>query len=293
MAFSTSIIFGENAQMCMKDWSDIDSQMTSVERIMDYSKLPPEPDQGTFHPNKTWPQKGHITFSSVSLKYTNNFYALNKASFEVKPGEKVGIVGRTGAGKSSLISALFRLFDYEGAIIIDGVDTKTIPLQTLRSKIAIIPQDPVIFLGSLRKNLDPFGEFSDEDLWKALDEVGLKKLFFDSGLECPVSEGGSNFSVGERQLLCLVRTILRKAKIIVMDEATSNVDWKTDEMIQSTVRKKFEGCTVLTIAHRLKTVLDSDKIMVMEGGCVVEFGRPEELLKDTQGYFYRLMQKSE
>ncbi|XP_064214629.1 probable multidrug resistance-associated protein lethal(2)03659 isoform X2 [Tribolium castaneum] len=292
LAFTTSIIFGETAQMCMKDWSDIDSNMTSVERVMDYSRLAPEADEGSFIPEDPWPDQGIIVFDRVSMKYSDNFWALNQTSFSIIAGEKIGIVGRTGAGKSSLISALFRLFDFEGTITIDGVDTKQLPLHVLRSKISIIPQEPVIFVGSLRKNLDPFDEFSDADLWNALEEVELKKHFLETGLDSPVSEGGSNFSVGERQLLCLVRTILRKAKIIVLDEATSNVDWKTDEMIQSTVRRKFEGCTVLTIAHRLKSVLDSDKILVMESGSVVEFGCPKDLLKDTEGYFYKLVQKS-
>ncbi|XP_044260155.1 probable multidrug resistance-associated protein lethal(2)03659 isoform X2 [Tribolium madens] len=292
LAFTTSIMFGETIQMVMKDCSEIDSTMTSIERVMDYSRLPPEPDEGTLIPDNSWPDKGNIVFDCVSMQYSTNFLALNQTCFSIKSGEKIGIVGRTGAGKSSLISALFRLFHFEGTITIDGIDTKKVPLHILRSKISIIPQEPVIFIGSLRKNLDPFAEFSDAELWNALEEVELKKHFLETGLDSPVSEGGSNFSVGERQLLCLVRTILRKAKIIVLDEATSNVDSKTDEMIQSTIRRKFEGCTVLTIAHRLKSVLDSDKILVMEAGSVVEFGRPEDLLRDTEGYFNKLVQKS-
>ncbi|KAJ3631839.1 hypothetical protein MTP99_012945 [Tenebrio molitor] len=289
LAITLSTVLGGMIQLGMKSWGELDSYITSVERVVEYTKLPLEENTGTFAPPESWPENGNIIFNRVSLRYSpENPLVLKRISFEVKPGEKIGIVGRTGAGKTSIISALFRLFEFEGSIIIDGVDTKSVQLNALRSKISIIPQEPVLFLGTLRKNLDPFNEFTDFQLWHALEEVQLKpavsKLY--SGLDSEVSEGGSNFSVGQRQLLCLVRTMLGNSKIIVLDEATASVDLHTDEIIQNTIRKRFQNCTVLTIAHRLGTVMESDRILVMDGGCVVEFGPPHQLLQNVKGFLH-------
>jgi ATP-binding cassette subfamily C (CFTR/MRP) protein 4 len=283
------------AQAAMKMWSDVDATMTSVERVLEYTDLTPEEDNGNFVPQETWPQQGNVEFKSVTMQYSpEKPMVLNQVCFTVKSGEKLGIVGRTGAGKTSLVSALFRLFHFEGTILIDGVDTKSVPLQIVRAKISIIPQDPVLFIGSLRKNLDPFGEYSDYEIWQALEEVQMKNLIVSlpSGLETVVIEGGNNFSVGQKQLLCLVRAILRNAKIIVLDEATASIDLETDELIQFTIRRRFEECTVLTIAHRLNTVMDSDKILVMDSGRVAEFGEPQQLLQDTDGMFYSLVTRN-
>ncbi|CAG2165211.1 unnamed protein product, partial [Oppiella nova] len=203
-------------------------------------------------------------------------------------------VGRTGAGKSSVIAALFRMTEPEGCVLIDGVDTKSIGLHDLRRVISIIPQDPVIFTGSVRKNLDPFDEHSDDKLWAALEEVQLKELIVQlpGHLDGMVTEGGSNLSVGQRQLVCLARAILRDNKILVLDEATANVDHKTDYLIQNTIRNKFNDCTVITIAHRLNTIIDSDKVIVLDAGEIVECGMPYELLGNSEGLFSKLVRQT-
>ncbi|XP_015838295.1 probable multidrug resistance-associated protein lethal(2)03659 [Tribolium castaneum] len=285
LAIHLAIQLTGSVEFLMRIWSSLDTEITSVERVLDYTKIPQE-IEGNICPPKSWPSKGRISFQSVCLKYSpTDPPVLKNVTFTIKPGEKIGIIGRTGAGKSSLVSTLFHLFPFEGTILIDNVDTKSIPLKDLRSKISVIPQDPVLFLGTLRKNLDPFDEFTDAELWSALEDVELKSVIRD--LESEVSEGGSNFSVGQKQLLCLVRAMLRRNKIVVLDEATANIDLKTDELIQLAIRRKFQESTVLTIAHRLNTVLDSDRILVMDGGVVVEFGSPNQLLEDTDSYFYQ------
>jgi ATP-binding cassette subfamily C (CFTR/MRP) protein 4 len=283
------------AQVAMKTWSDLDARMTAVQRVLEYAELSPEEDKGNFVPSESWPQEGNIEFKSVTMRYSpEKPVVLKQICFTVRSGEKLGIVGRTGAGKTSLISVLFRLFHFEGTIFIDRVDTKSVLLQTLRSKISIIPQDPVLFIGTLRKNLDPLGQFSDFQIWQALENVQMKRLITNlpSGLDTMVIERGNNFSVGQKQLLCLVRAILRNSKIIVLDEATASIDLETDELIQLTIRRRFKECTVLTIAHRVNTVMDSDKILVMDSGRVAEFGEPQQLLQDTDGMFYSLVTRN-
>lgn len=219
---------------------------------------------------------------------------MKNLTFAIEAKQKVGIVGRTGAGKSSLIAALFRLAPFEGSVYIDGVNTVTIGLHELRNKVSIIPQEPVLFSGTLRKNLDPFDEYTDDVLWSALEEVELKDIVNDlpEGLSSRVMEGGSNFSVGQRQLMCLARAIIRKNTILVLDEATANVDPQTDTLIQRTIQKKFANCTVLTIAHRLNTVMDSDKILVMDAGTVVEFDHPHVLLQNRNGFLFSMVQQT-
>ncbi|XP_054270008.1 probable multidrug resistance-associated protein lethal(2)03659 [Macrosteles quadrilineatus] len=285
-------------QFSMRQSAELENIMTSVERVLEYWRLDCESTMDRTEDNKLcemWPGKGMIEFHDVSLSYSLQLpRVLKNISLVIKPKEKIGIVGRTGAGKSSLISALFRLHDIEGKILIDGVDTQTISLQTLRSSISIIPQEPVLFSGGLRSNLDPFNQFSDEQLWNALSEVELKDTVKDleGGLDWQLAEGGSNFSVGQRQLLCLARAVLRNNHILILDEATANVDPQTDALIQSTIRRKFADCTVLTIAHRLHTVMDSHRLMVLDSGVLVEFDHPWKLLHNQDGFLYRLVRES-
>ncbi|XP_063224304.1 ATP-binding cassette sub-family C member 4-like [Bacillus rossius redtenbacheri] len=298
LAISQSLGLTGMFQWFMRQSAELENQMTSVERVMEYGSLE---DEGPLDsapekkPPQEWPSQGRIEFRSVYLAYAAEEPAvLKNLNFTISPSEKVGIVGRTGAGKSSLIAALFRLTGVEGSVLIDGVDTSTIGLHDLRGKLSIIPQEPVLFSGPLRKNLDPFDQYSDAVLWSALGEVELKEVVKDlpAGLNHKMAEGGSNFSVGQRQLVCLARAIVRNNKILVMDEATANIDPRTDALIQETVRRKFADCTVLTIAHRLLTVMDSDRILVMDAGRVMEFDQPHILLQNRSGFLWSMVQET-
>jgi ATP-binding cassette subfamily C (CFTR/MRP) protein 4 len=285
-------------QWGMRQSTELENQMTSVERVLEYNNIEHEsnlesaPDK---KPPPSWPEAGKIEFVNIFLRYfPQDPPVLKNLSFTIQSKEKVGIVGRTGAGKSSLINAIFQLTDTQGSIIIDGINISSLGLHDLRSKISIIPQEPVLFSGTMRKNLDPFDDYSDVDLWRALEDVELKDAVADlaSGLNSKMSEGGSNFSVGQRQLVCLARAILRNNKILVLDEATANIDPQTDALIQRTIRNKFADCTVLTIAHRLHTVMDSDKILVMDAGTMKEYDHAYNLLQNTNGILYGMVEQT-
>lgn len=216
-------------------------------------------------------------------------------SFVVEGGEKVGIVGRTGAGKSSLTLGLFRIIEAAGGkIIIDGKDISKLGLHALRSRLTIIPQDPVLFFGTLRMNIDPFGYYTDEEIWRALDLAHLKSYVkgLQMGLSHEISEGGENMSVGQRQLVCLAQALLRKTKLLILDEATAAIDIETDELIQKTIRSEFAKCTVLTIAHRLNTIIDSNKVIVLDQGKIAEFDSPQTLLRDENSIFHGMAKKA-
>uniref|UniRef100_A0A672Z756 ATP-binding cassette sub-family C member 5 n=1 Tax=Sphaeramia orbicularis TaxID=375764 RepID=A0A672Z756_9TELE len=265
--------------------SETEARFTSVERIHHYiqSLSQEAPARVKGHaPPVDWPQQGKLVFREVEMRYQENLpLVLNRISCTIRPKEKVGIVGRTGSGKSSLGVALFRLVECcGGSILIDSVDISDIGLADLRSKLSIIPQDPVLFSGTLRFNLDPFNQYTEDQIWNALDRSHMKECVsqLPLKLESEVVENGENFSVGERQLLCVARALLRQCKVLVLDEATAAMDAETDALIQETIRSSFQDCTTLTIAHRLHTVLASDRIMVLNQGQVVEFDEPSRLL---------------
>ncbi|XP_016987824.1 multidrug resistance-associated protein 1 isoform X5 [Drosophila rhopaloa] len=275
--------------------SDIETNIVSVERIKEYGETKQEAawelEQDKSKP-KNWPQEGRVEFQNFQVRYREGLdLVLRGVSFDIRGGEKVGIVGRTGAGKSSLTLALFRIIEAAGGrISIDGVDIASMGLHMLRSRLTIIPQDPVLFSGSLRVNLDPFEIKTDDEIWKALELSHLKSFVksLAAGLNHEISEGGENLSVGQRQLVCLARALLRKTKVLVLDEATAAVDLETDDLIQKTIRTEFKECTVLTIAHRLNTILDSDKVIVLDKGQITEFASPTELLDNPKSAFYSM-----
>ncbi|XP_071185882.1 ATP-binding cassette sub-family C member 4-like isoform X1 [Salvelinus alpinus] len=296
LALSYAVTLMGMFQWGVRQSAEVENMMTSVERVVEYTELESEaPWETQKRPPPEWPSQGLITFDRVSFSYSSDGpVVLKDMKAMFRPKEKVGIVGRTGAGKSSLVSALFRLAEPEGRIYIDGVLTSEIGLHDLRQKMSIIPQDPVLFTGTMRKNLDPFSQHTDEDLWNALQEVQLKSAVEElpNKMETVLAESGSNFSVGQRQLVCLARAVLRKNRILIIDEATANVDPRTDELIQKTIRDKFRECTVLTIAHRLNTIIDSDRILVLDAGQIHAYDEPYTLLQNHDGIFFKMVQQT-
>ena len=299
MALSYCLLNTELLNGLIRGVSDIEARMNSVERIEQYTKIEVErpPFIESNRPSIHWPSRGDIEFRDVEMRYREGLpLVLNGLSFRIKGGEKIGIVGRTGAGKSSLLTALLQLSEIEhGTIKIDGVDISSIGVTDLRSRLSIIPQDPTIFDGNIRHNIDPFGTHTDDQIWEALRRVHL----FDAvnqlpgGIDSELADEGANFSLGQRQLMCVARAILRKSKILLLDEASSSIDLETDYLLQKTLRTEFSDCTTITIAHRLATIMDSDRVMVLEAGKLAEFDSPAALLSNPNSMFYSLHQQAQ
>uniref|UniRef100_A0A673B4P9 ATP-binding cassette, sub-family C (CFTR/MRP), member 2 n=1 Tax=Sphaeramia orbicularis TaxID=375764 RepID=A0A673B4P9_9TELE len=272
--------------------SELETNIVAVERVNEYTEIENEAKWITDkRPPEKWPEEGRLQFDDYKVRYRPELeLVLHGITCDINSTEKIGIVGRTGAGKSSLTNCLFRIIEAaEGRIIIDDIDISTIGLHDLRNRLTIIPQDPVLFSGTLRMNLDPFDKFSDEEIWRVLELSHLKDYVsgLQEKLQHEVAEGGENLSVGQRQLLCLARALLRQSRILILDEATAAVDLETDNLIQNTIRKEFSHCTVLTIAHRLHSIMDSSRVMVLDAGKIVEFDSPSNLLI-KQGHFYSM-----
>ena len=245
--------------------------------------------------DKNFPMKGEIKFVKFFVKYRpDTKMVLKNINFSISPGEKIGIVGRTGSGKTTLCLSLFRILEASnGKILIDGYDISQIGLELLRDSIAFIPQDPKLIDGTLKENIDPLRQYADEDIITLLQLNGMAYLLDDQGgLGGEIEADGSNFSVGEKQLICIIRAMLKQCKIVIMDEPNSSFDYKTDLLIQKSLMTFFKGCTLITIAHKMKTILKYDRIFELNDGRLVEMGKPSELIAKKEGYFYDLYMKS-
>ncbi|XP_072323664.1 ATP-binding cassette sub-family C member 9-like isoform X2 [Scyliorhinus torazame] len=282
---------------CVREFADMEMQMNAVERVNHYTTLPSEQqlkgsqiDTGSDLTN--WPHSGEIEFNDVSVRYDEKLEpVLYKLTLKINPGTKVGICGRTGSGKSSLTLALLRIIDnFEGCIKVDGLDISSVKLDHLRKSISIIPQDPILFSGTIRFNLDPDLVHSDEELWKTLEVAQLKSVVSElpERLNTLMTEGSENFSLGQKQLFCIARALIKKSKITIMDEATASVDMETDAAFQTVIRTAFTNSTVLIIAHRISTIMDCERVLVMEKGQIVEDGDPQ-ILQQSNGLFSKLV----
>ena len=300
ITFTYSVILQENLSWSFSIAADLENIMISLERCLQYTKIESEAPNIIKSKDdqlieKKWPNKGKIKFENYSVKYRpNTEIVLKKLNFEIKGNEKVGVVGRTGSGKSTICLCLFRILEpLEGTIYIDDEDITKIGLDILRKNLTIIPQDPCLMEGSLRYNIDPFDIKGDEEIISILKKIGFEYTESDCQiLNRKIEQHGSNLSVGEKQLICIARAILRKTKIIVMDEATANIDMKTEEKIQKALQYVLNDSTVITVAHRIKTIIDYDKILVLDNGSIIEFDSPQNLLKNEKSLFFELYSKS-
>ncbi|CAM8971237.1 unnamed protein product [Rhodiola kirilowii] len=294
-----AVTYGLNLNARLSRWilsfCKLENKIISIERIHQYCQIPSEAPAiiEDSRPPTSWPDNGTIELHDIKVRYKENLpMVLHGVNCVFPGGKKIGIVGRTGSGKSTLIQALFRLIEPAGGkIILDNIDISTIGLHDLRSRLSIIPQDPTLFEGTIRNNLDPLDEHSDYEIWQALDKSQLGDVLRqkEQKLDAPVLENGDNWSVGQRQLVSLGRALLKQAKILVLDEATASVDTATDNLIQKIIRTEFKDCTVCTIAHRIPTVIDSDLVLVLSDGCVAEFDTPSRLLEDKSSMFLKLV----
>lgn len=303
LSISLALSITQSLNWSVRMASDLESQMVSVERISEYSSM--DQEQPHFLPNttdadlkeRTWPQSGRVVFEHVNMRYRPGLpLVLQDVNISINAGERIGIVGRTGSGKSTLTSCLLRLVELEensgGRIMVDDVDIASVGIYLLRSAIAVIAQDPVLFSGTLRTNLDPFQQFTDDQLNHCVQRTQITLNNESAALDSIVEESGANFSVGQRQLICIARAMLCGCRVVILDEATASVDVETDTLIQKYFREGFHNATVLTIAHRLNTIMDSDRILVMDGGKVAEFDTPANLLKAQSKSIFRQLVNS-
>lgn len=278
---------------------DVEVNANSIERLHHFSyNLEHEANwiMDANRPPKDWPLTGQVEIRHLVLKYNEKLDpVINDLTLTIPARQMIGVVGRTGAGKSTIAASLFRLMEpVSGQILIDGIDISQIGLHDLRTRLAIIPQDPVLFSGTVRSNLDPFNEYEDKFIWDVLAGVNMKEAIakLPDVLESKVESSGENFSTGQRQLLCLARAMLRRPRVLIMDEATASVDMESDQLIQTSIRRDFQQTTVITIAHRLHTVIDYDKIMVLDQGRLVEYDSPHNLLQREGGVFREMVERT-
>ncbi|EIW74360.1 P-loop containing nucleoside triphosphate hydrolase protein [Coniophora puteana RWD-64-598 SS2] len=297
LAFAAGI--SANLHYLVRNFVNMEQSLVALEHVKEMSELEAEPPEIVNpRPPTSWPDRGSVVFENLS----DLPEVLHRLSFVVNAGEKIGVLGRTGSGKSTLTMSLLRFVEAsEGRIFVDGLDISKIGLSDLQSRMTIIPQDPTILSGTLRSTLDVFDEYEDAELFEALRRVHLipprdspvsegetlnANVFHN--LDIAVSEGGENFSTGQKQLLCMARALLKRSKVLVMDEATASVDYATDELISKTIKQEFSSSTILTIAHRLRTIIDYDRVMVLDEGRIAEFDSPATLLKDQSSMFHSL-----
>jgi ATP-binding cassette subfamily C (CFTR/MRP) protein 1 len=293
-----SLVLQEDIIEFLSSFSNFENTMTKMERSLSYTKIISErPHQLTSDLSlRNWPSKGEIRFENFNVKYRNDTeIVLKNINFSLKSGEHLGVVGRTGSGKSTISLCLFRILEaFSGKIYIDGVDISKVGLQKLRESLTIIPQDSTLMDGTLRYNIDPINAYSDKEIIHVMQKIGFDYIIKrdKDGLYQEISESGSNLSVGEKQLICITRAILRKSKIIIMDEATASIDYITEEIIQKAIDELLVDSTFITIAHRIKTILNYDKILTLDNGKIVDFDTPKNLLNDKNSLFYELYSKS-
>ena len=284
-------------QFAVRQLTQVENLMTAVERVITYTELDPEPGYNVkrLHPEK-WPEKGSVTFQDVSMSYyPGGTQVLRNISLSIKAGAKIGVVGRTGSGKSSFAAALMRMPEAEGDILIDDVLLRNINLKESRRAITVLGQNPALFSGSLRKNLDVIEQFQDAELWQALEQVQVKNLVesLEGQLDYELLENGANLSIGERQLICLARVLLHQKKIVILDEPTAHVDPDTERTIWNVVHEKLSDSTVITVAHRLNTITNCDKILVLDSGEVNGFDSFQVLCNRPGNKLHEMAQKSE
>ncbi|TQD91131.1 hypothetical protein C1H46_023306 [Malus baccata] len=294
-----AVTYGLNLNMlqawCIWNLCNVENRIISVERLIQYTNIPSEPPLviESNQPDRSWPSHGEVDIRNLQVRYAPHMpLVLQGLTCTFPGGLKTGIVGRTGSGKSTLIQTLFRIVDpCAGQILIDGIDISSIGLHDLRSRLSIIPQDPTMFEGTVRSNLDPLEEYTDKQIWEALEkcQLGDEVRKKEGKLDSTVSENGENWSMGQRQLVCLGRVLLKKSKVLVLDEATASVDTATDNLIQQTLRQHFTDCTVITIAHRITSVLDSDMVLLLSHGLIEEYDSPARLLENKSSSFAQLV----